>query len=113
MPRSHRGTTTQAGYGWTHQQDRARLLAAHIDGTRCAHCGRPMYRSQKLQADHSKPRALGGQRADRLLHASCNLSRGATLGNQLRGAHRRRTRHGQAGTTTRGGTPPTRALPQW
>lgn len=107
MPRSHRGTTTQAGYGWDHQKTRARLLRDHTDGTPCDHCGRPMYFWQKLQADHSRPRALGGQHADRLLHASCNLSRGAALGNRLRGQARRR---GATPAPRRTGT---HGLPQW
>lgn len=89
MPRKHRGTS-QAGYGWAHQKARARLLRDLIDGTPCAHCGRPMHHWQKLQADHSRPRSLGGQHADRLLHAACNLSRGAALGNRLRGLARHR-----------------------
>lgn len=31
--------------------------------------------NQALAADHSQPRALGGQRADRLLHGICNKQR--------------------------------------
>jgi 5-methylcytosine-specific restriction endonuclease McrA len=72
-------TSTQKGLGWQHQKIRAALLRAHIDGTPCAHCGRPMYLTQKLEADHSTPRSQGGTQADRLLHASCNQSRGAAL----------------------------------
>lgn len=119
MPRSHRGTTHQAGYGWDHQQRRARLLAAHIDGTECpcpwwipagepGACGPrcpcraagaplPMYRDpyrnpdgRRLQADHSTARILGGGHADRLMLAVCNLSAGAALGNRLRRTHRAR-----------------------
>jgi hypothetical protein len=31
---------------------------------------------KKLAADHSIPRAMGGKRADRLLHSLCNKQRG-------------------------------------
>lgn len=88
MPRNHRGTTSQAGYGWAHQKARRALLAAHIDGTPCGMCGHPMYRTDNLHADHTQPRILGGGQADRLVHAQCNLRAGARLGNRIRGARR-------------------------
>ncbi|AEA27911.1 hypothetical protein Psed_5784 [Pseudonocardia dioxanivorans CB1190] len=89
MPRRGRGTTTQAGYGARHRRNRRRLLAAHVDGNPCALCGLPMYRSQDLHADHSDPRALNADSdADRLVHGSCNTSRGARLGNRLRARRR-------------------------
>lgn len=69
-------TTTQRGLGWQHQKQRARLLRQHQDGDLCGHCGKPMYKSQPLQADHTLPRSMGGTKADRLLHAWCNESRG-------------------------------------
>lgn len=69
-------TTTERGLGWEHQKQRRRLLTRHTDGTPCEHCRQPMYRAQALQADHETPRSLGGKRADRLLHAWCNESRG-------------------------------------
>ncbi len=34
-----------------------------------------MYKSQKLDADHSIARSKGGTKADRLLHMHCNRSR--------------------------------------
>ncbi|QDF19683.1 HNH endonuclease [Corynebacterium phage Dina] len=68
-------TTTERGLGWDHQQQRARLLKLHVDGTPCWWCGEPMYRSQALDADHIQARGNGGRKADRLLHASCNRSR--------------------------------------
>lgn len=70
------GATTSKGLGWSHQKRRAALLRALVDGTPCAECGLPMDRSQQLDADHSIPRSQGGTRADRLLHATCNRSRG-------------------------------------
>jgi hypothetical protein len=114
MPRSHRGTTSQAGYGWDHQKARARLIRALVDGTPCGYCGQGMWRGQALHADHSVPRVLGGSEADRLVHASCNLRAGARLGNRLRGA--RRHGHPVAGRPAPlpplpgGGTP---RLPEW
>lgn len=103
-----RGRATRANpYDRTHRRDRARLLAALVDGTACGHCGYPMYRDQQLDADHSDAVTLGrGGRADRLLHASCNRSRGASLGNRLRARRAGQRRSTQA---TRGRTPP----PEW
>lgn len=92
-------TTTQAGLGWEHRRTRGRLLARHQDGTPCpcrvgAECGPscpcrragyalPMYRDptrnvdgRPLQADHSIARSQGGTKADRLMLATCNASRG-------------------------------------
>lgn len=88
MPRA--GRTAARGYGRPHQRARRWLLARHVDGTPCAHCSQPMYKAQDLQADHSTPRALADGLPDRLLHASCNASRGATFGNRLRRATPRR-----------------------
>lgn len=73
---THKLTTTQRGLGHRHKQRRATLLRNHVDGTPCWWCGKPMYRSQDLDADHSVSRNAGGKLADRLLHASCNSSRG-------------------------------------
>ena len=84
-------TTTAKGLGWTHQKARARLLNRHVDGTRCAWCGKPMFKDaarnhdrRALHADHEQPRSRGGTTATRLLHGSCNEARGA-------GDHRRTT----------------------
>lgn len=76
--RSNTGTksTTARGLGHRHQQQRARLLKLHVDGTLCDWCGKPMFRSQELEADHSQARSQGGSIADRLLHALCNRQRG-------------------------------------
>ncbi|MBF6411214.1 hypothetical protein [Nocardia farcinica] len=78
-----RRTTTQRGLGWTHRQQVAGLKARHVDGTPCWWCDRPMYRDagrnwdrRTLEGDHSKARSLGGTRADRLLHSTCNRERG-------------------------------------
>lgn len=76
-------TTTERGLGWDHQRKREALLAVHRDGTPCWWCSRPMYRDkhrnfdgQALAADHVRARAHGGTVASRLLHGSCNSSRG-------------------------------------
>ncbi|WP_155292969.1 hypothetical protein [Rhodococcoides fascians] len=76
MTAQRRGkTTTQKGLGHAHQEQRRHLLRVHIDGTPCAECGEPMFKTQALDADHELARAHGGKKANRLLHASCNRSR--------------------------------------
>jgi hypothetical protein len=69
------GSTTDKGYGWTHQQARRDALRALEDGTRCGHCGQPMYRAQgrHLDLDHTDDRtAYRG-----LAHRGCNRRAGA------------------------------------
>lgn len=62
------------------------LLLPYAYGTYCPLCGQVMVQGQALDLDHSTPVVLGGDGAgDRIAHASCNRSAGATLGNQLRG----------------------------
>lgn len=77
MPSVKRKSTTQRGLGHDHQKQRERLLARLKDGDPCAWCGQPMTREMELDADHELARSKGGKRAGRLLHASCNRSRGA------------------------------------
>ena len=77
MPSAKGKTTTQRGLGYDHQKQRERLLAKLVDGTPCEWCGQPMTREMELDADHRLARSRGGKRADRLLHAVCNRSRGA------------------------------------
>jgi hypothetical protein len=74
--------TTERGLGYHHRQHVAALFRNLIDGTLCWWCGQPMYADdgrnwdgRKLRGDHSVPRAIGGNRADRLLHATCNEQR--------------------------------------
>lgn len=78
--------TTERGLGYSHQRQRAALLRRHVDGTLCWWCGRPMYRTQNLAADHTVARANGGRKADRLLHAPCNAERGDGSRDHLRPA---------------------------
>lgn len=91
-------SSTARGLGYEHRQIRDALLLLHVDGAPCpcltpddcgvgcpcrrAGRGLPMYRDPKrnvdrrpLEADHSRPRSLGGTRADRLLLSTCNRSR--------------------------------------
>lgn len=71
-------------YGAEHRRTRARLLARAYN-TRCPVCGKPMIRGQELHLDHSMPKALyRGSKGDRIVHAWCNTSKGARLGNALR-----------------------------
>lgn len=83
MPRRTTKSTTERGLGYQHQQERKSLLRRHTDGSLCWWCDRPMFKrdadnwdSRPLAADHSIARALGGTRADRLLHWTCNAQRG-------------------------------------
>lgn len=73
-----------AGMGSAHRTQRQHLLRAHVDGTPCELCGRPMYRDDHrnhdglpLHADHVRKRMDGGTKATRLLHGSCNSRDGA------------------------------------
>lgn len=72
------------GMGSAHRTQRQHLLRAHVDGTPCELCGRPMYRDEHrnhdglpLHADHVHKRMDGGTKATRLLHGSCNSRDGA------------------------------------
>ncbi|MDO5534150.1 MAG: RNase adapter RapZ [Propionibacteriaceae bacterium] len=86
-------TTTERGLGHEHQQQVARLLRGHKDGTPCWWCAQPMYRDKvrnwdgrALHGDHSDPRSNGGTRADRLLHGTCNVRRKAGRHDDVRPA---------------------------
>lgn len=86
-----RGTTTQRGYGWDHQQARARALAALRPGTPCPYCGHGMNRAMPLDYDHYPPLALGATtqpRVRRLAHSRCNRRAGQALGVARRNAKR-------------------------
>ncbi|MGV0327317.1 hypothetical protein ACUY2E_10325 [Corynebacterium confusum] len=83
-------TTTQRGYGHSHQKQRRVLFAQLVDGSPCEECGQPMYKTASknfdgaaLEADHGPGSALKyaedkrRTRATRLLHRTCNRSGGA------------------------------------
>ena len=72
---------------WTsaHQRARKRAHELFVPGTPCRYCHRPMLSGQRLHLDHVVPVALGGANGPTtLVHARCNLSAGATLGNRMR-----------------------------
>lgn len=78
-----RKTNKERGLGWSHTKRRVMLLRNLVPGAPCDICHLPMYKSQALDADHIIPRSQGGTQADRLVHASCNRSRGdGTRGNR-------------------------------
>lgn len=88
-------TTTERGLGWAHQQERQRALARLQPGAPCPLCGHPMHPRQRLDLDHSVPRALGGRGPRRLAHARCNRQAGQRLGIALQ-QQRQRARTSQA-----------------
>lgn len=72
-------------YSSAHRKARKALLPYAI-GTPCPLCGQVMHEWQALDLDHAVPLVLGGSEVgDRITHARCNRSTGATLGNRLRG----------------------------
>jgi hypothetical protein len=76
--------TGERGLGYAHQQMRKRLLPKAY-GQPCALCGYLMVQGQRLDLDHVIPRKYGGIGGPvRIVHASCNRSQGARLGNRLR-----------------------------
>lgn len=75
-------------YGYDHKKQRAKLLPRAY-GKPCPMCGRVMLKTQALDLDHSLPLILGGTVGDRIVHAICNRSAGARLGNTLRRSSRR------------------------
>lgn len=92
MPRP---TTTERGYGWEHQQARAKALAhlAKVGTLPCPFpwCGKPMAPGMKLDYDHYPPLALGGGGTRRLAHARCNRHAGQAIGTARKRASKRRT----------------------
>ncbi len=85
-------TTTERGYGWEHQQARAKALRRLVPGTPCPFpaCGQPMTKDMTLDYDHYPPLALGGGGTRRLTHARCNRQAGQALGAARKRARKRR-----------------------
>lgn len=90
MPRkAAKGRTHTAGLGRKHQLARERLLRAHVDGSPCPECQRPLCRDAWRNHDgrpphadhHPVPRALAGPGVmpSRLTCAECNLRAGGQL----------------------------------
>lgn len=70
-----RGTTTERGYGWTHQQERARWTSAVAAGeVACSRCGARIMPGEAWDLDHDdadRSRYLGPA------HTRCNRIAGA------------------------------------
>jgi hypothetical protein len=63
-----RGTTTQRGYGTSHQRARRQHAAAFRPGQPCARCGRPIATLEQADLGHNDDRT--GYNG--LEHAACN-----------------------------------------
>lgn len=73
-----RPSARQRGYDTQHDATRARLLPLAY-GEPCPRCGEPMLSWQELDLGHTVPRSVDPlARADRIEHAWCNRSAGAT-----------------------------------
>lgn len=85
-----KASSTQRGYGATHQKRRRQLLAQHPNGAPCPECGQPLYREPHRNWDNAPPEADHGPGhalkhatnkqatlATRLLHRTCNRRGGA------------------------------------
>lgn len=69
--------STARGYGYEHQQRRAVMLP-YAYGRPCPLCGQTMHPTQDLDLDHSEPLSTNpNSKGDRIVHASCNRSRGS------------------------------------
>lgn len=80
--RRARGTTTDQGLGWQHQQRRDQLLLDAI-GTPCPDCGTMMTDPAHMVADHSDPRSTGARKpADRVHCRRCSDRQGGRLSRQ-------------------------------
>ncbi|WP_051943873.1 HNH endonuclease [Streptacidiphilus rugosus] len=79
-----RGSTTERGLGWSHQQ----RVKREVDKTAaCWMCGKPGTPADPITADHETPRAAGGVDSPLLpAHRSCNARRGGAR-QQRGGAH--------------------------
>jgi len=77
--REQRGTTTQQGLGWQHQQRRAQLVTVAM-GTSCPDCGTPMTDPRRMVADHSTPRSVDRSSvADRVHCRKCSDKQGGRV----------------------------------
>jgi hypothetical protein len=84
------------GMGWEHQKRRADLPPPQGEQCPCTGCAKHPGMACRIalwphnsEADHVQARALGGINSPlRWMCRGCNRSRGATLGNRLRGARR-------------------------
>lgn len=74
--RRRRGTTTEQGLGWQHQQRRSELILGAI-GTNCPDCGRVMVSASEMVADHSTQDR--SRPADRVHCRPCSDRQGGRL----------------------------------
>lgn len=75
-----RGNRHQRGLGSTHVAQRRALLKAAGTITACPRCGAPITADNNpITAEHTTPRAHGGQAADTLICRRCNSRDGGAL----------------------------------
>ena len=83
-----KGTTKQRGYGYTHQRERERRLAAYRPGDLCVHGGEPMWWWPLTVARRFLDLPHTADRTSYLPGLSCrrhNRADGARRGNAKRG----------------------------
>jgi hypothetical protein len=82
------------GMGSAYEKERARLLSCLVDGQLCPFCRRPMFKAERLSADHFPPRSVaqrtGVAMTLRACHLSCNVRAGQSLGGRVAQARRKR-----------------------
>ena len=110
-PRGEGGHARRALYRTSAWQQVARQVVQAADV--CALCGQPPTLTDRLEADHIVPLALGGAALDRdnlrAAHKSCNARRGQRLGAELRA---RRAKGGLGGSKLQRG-PRARSHRRW
>lgn len=79
-------STTAAGYGYPHQQERARRLKVTTPNDRCGYCGRPLGENRRLWALPHNPQRTGYLPG--FWHKRCNDLDGAKRGNAQQRARR-------------------------
>src|SRR5581483_10620557 len=88
--RAYRGTTTQQGYGWQHQQERAKwaplVAAGRVVCWRCRRLILPNAPWDLGHHDHDRTRYMGPE------HAACNRRAAAQSKARRRMASRRTSR---------------------
>lgn len=88
MPAPHKRTTTQRGYGHTHQRIAKALKLAALgqpcpgpsSGPRSPNCVGTMRSITDMDADHGTPLSQGGTQPNRVCCRACNRSHGGRLG---------------------------------